>query len=104
MLVAKNHDRLKHFYKKVALYQFFVSCFLFSLLYANLPYLLYGLPVEAIDIGKQLFVLLVVSELIHNLFNMSHVILLLSKYFKLGILTFLLLLLGVVANYLMISR
>ncbi len=104
MLVSKNYDRLAISYKKYTLYQFFFSSVLFSLLYANHSYLLYALPTEAINVSKQIFLLLTIGELIQNLFNTSYTILLLSKYFKLSIFAFLVLFLGLVANYFMIGR
>ncbi len=104
MLVSKNYDRLAISYKKYTLYQFFFGSVLFSLLYANLPYLLYALPTEAINVSKQIFLLLAIGELIQNLFNTSYIILVLSNYFKLSIFTSLVLFLGLVANYFMIDK
>lgn len=103
MLANKTYDTLDVLYKKVTLYQCFFSCLLFSLLYACLPYLFYALPADIFNMGKSIFILLAVGEIIYNLFNVSHTILIFSKHFKLNTLTFLLLLLGVGANYLMIN-
>lgn len=103
MLAKKTYDKLDILYKKVTLYQCFFSCLLFSLLYACLPYLFYALPTDVLNMGKSIFILLAVGELIYSLFNVSHTILIFSKHYKLHTFTFLLLLLGVGANYLMIS-
>lgn len=103
MLIANDRKALAGLYKQTTLIQFLFSCFLFSLLHASLPYLLYALPKGSIALGKQVFLLLAAGELMYNLFNMSYVILALCKHFKLTVINLLLLLVGVAANYKMID-
>ncbi len=104
MLESKNYNRLQFFYKKYTLNQFFLSCFLFSLLYTNLNYILYTLPPEVKLVGRQVFLILALSEIVRNLFYTADNILLLSLHFKLSMFVSLILIMGVIGNYVMISR
>ncbi|MEM7173799.1 MAG: hypothetical protein AAF380_00855 [Bacteroidota bacterium] len=104
MLANHYYDDLAHWYKKITLYQSFFIGFIFSAIYASLPYIFYALPAQMVYLAKQVFLLLAVGELVYNMFNTSHAVLTFSKYFKLNIITPLFLCLGIGLNYILISK
>ena len=103
-LAKKSYEELHILYKKITLYQFSLSSLLFLWFYANLDHLLVAFSKETIVEAKQIFILLAIKWLIRNLAYPSEMILILSSYFYLNLITFMLAIVNLMVNYMMIER